>query len=86
MRKITTLLALVAILVSNSLCAESNEIGMNDVKSGPRECFQSGKIERQAPKEPECKKEGFAWGIAICGLAVVCTVVGFTASMASQSN
>lgn len=33
--------------------------------------------------EPPCPKQEFAWGITLCGLAVIGVVAGVTAGMAS---
>ncbi len=64
MKKITVLVAMVAMLGSNAAFAQS----MNNKK----------------PPCPSASNE-FAWGVGLCGLAVLGVVAGLTASMASGS-
>jgi hypothetical protein len=84
MKKITALMTFVALLGSNAAFADcQNDKKMNDKKyEQPKERMKEKAKEKECP----CPCKEFAWGIGLCGLAVVGVVAGLTASMASGSH
>ncbi len=87
MKKITTLLCLTALLASNCVFAETNNL---QASCGGTPCIQkcttTTTTTRKEVKQPApCPKQEFAWGIGLGGLLVIGAVVSATAVMASSN-
>lgn len=87
MKKITTLLLLASMMGSNCIYAQPETTHTQSETCAIKNCRSKKEMSEQPPCQPPCcqpcPKKEFAWAIGAGGLAVIATVVGFTASMAS---